>query len=114
MTEAVTPVQTPAKDGGMKAEQVDKVCVDWLKENYGEELTIKYRPYSLVVPVWNTLELNEALETLLRVLRIAFGPNKSFGTVDYYEVIRKLKLLDDRTPTPEVFLKAFTKAREGG
>jgi|GEM_PF-6839226 len=64
MIEVVTLVQTSTKGGGMKAEQVDKVCVDWLKENY--------------------------------------------------EVRRKLKLSDARTPTPEVFLKAFAKAYEGG
>ena len=48
----------------------------------------------------NTSELNEALETLMQVLRIAFGPDESFGTIDYYEVRRKLKLSDGRTPIP--------------
>ena len=95
----------------MTAEQIDKVCIDWLKENYGEELAGKYRPYSLVVPMWNLPELNEALETLMQTLRIAFGPVESFGTVDHYEVRRKLKLSDDRTPIPEVFLKAFAEAK---
>jgi len=44
------------------------------------------------------------------VLRIAFGPNKSFGTTDYYEARRKLRLPDGRTPIPQVFLKAFAEA----
>ena len=114
ITEVVTLVQTSAKGGGMKAEQVDKVCIDWLKENYGEELAMEYGYYSLVIPTWNTSELNEALETLMQVLRIAFGPDESFGTVDYYEVRRKLKLSDDRTPIPEVYLKAFAEPWERG
>ncbi len=96
----------------MTADQIDKVCIDWLEENYGEELATKYRPYSLVIPMWNTPELNEALEDLLQELRIAFGPDKSFGTTDYYKVRRKLKLLDGRTPIPEVFRKAFVEANE--
>ena len=112
MTEVATVVQTLVKGRSMDEEQIDKVCIDWLKENYGEELAMKYRPYSLVIPLWNTLELNEALETLMQVLSIAFGPDKSFGTVDYYEVRRKLKLPDDRTPIPEVFLKAFAELYE--
>ena len=112
MTEAATLVQTVGKGKGMKGERIDEVCIDWLKENYGEELARKYRPYSLVIPTWNSSELNEALETLIEVLHIAFGPDESFGTVDYYEVRRKLKLSNDRTPIPEVFLKAFVEANE--
>jgi len=75
---------------------------------------MKYGHYSLVIPTRNSFELNEALETLMQVLRIAFGPDKSFRTTDYYEVRRKLKLSDDRTPIPEVFLKAFAEAYEEG
>lgn len=110
--EVTTPVQTLGGGNGMKAEQIDKVCADWLKENFGEELASQYQPYSLVIPMWNTFELNEALEALMQVLRIVFGPDKSFGDVDYYEVRRKLKLSDYRTPIPEVFLKAFAKPCE--
>ena len=91
----------------MYGEQVDRICIDWLMENYGEELAGKYRSNSFLIPMWNSSKLNEALDTLLQVLRIAFGPYESFGTVDYYEVRRKLKLSDDRTPIPELFLKAF-------
>jgi hypothetical protein len=112
MTEAATSVWTVRREKDMTLDQIDKVCIDWLKENYGEEVATKYRPYSLVIPMWNTSELNEALETLIRVLHIAFGPDESFGTVDYYEVRRKLKLSDDRTLIPEVFLRAFAKANE--
>jgi len=64
--------------------------------------------------MWSTLELNEALEALMQVLHMAFGPDESFGTTDYYEVRRKLNLSDARTPIPEVFLKAFAKTYEGG
>jgi hypothetical protein len=94
----------------MNGEQIDKVCRDWLRENYGEDLASEYRAHSLVILMWNTSELNEALETLMQVLHIAFGPDRSFGTTDYYEVRRKLKLSDDGTPIPEVFLRAFAKA----
>ena len=98
----------------MKAEQIDKVCVDWLKANYGEELAMKYGHYSLLIPMWNTSELNEALETLMQVLHIAFGPDESFGAVDYYDVRKKLKLSDGGSPIPEVFLKAFAVSCERG
>lgn len=73
---------------------------------------MEYGAYSLVIPMWNTPELNEALETLMQVLCIAFGPDESFGTVGYYEVRRKLKLPDGRTPIPEVFLKVFAEPYE--
>ena len=112
MTEAATLAQTVGKGKGMTGEQIDELCIDWLKENYGEELATKYRPYSLVIPMWNISELNEALETLRQVLCIAFGPDESFGTVDYYEVRRKLRLSEDRTPIPELFLKVFVEANE--
>jgi len=45
-------------------------------------------------------------------VRIAFGPDKSFGTTDYYEVRRNIKLPDDRTLVPKVFLKAFAEPHE--
>ena len=47
----VTLVQTSARGGGMKAEQIDKVCVDWLKANYGGELAMEYGSYSLLIPM---------------------------------------------------------------
>ena len=112
MTEVVTLVRISAKGGGMKAEQIDKVCIDWLEENYGEELAMKYGSYSLPISMWNTLEFNEALEILMQVLSLVFGPDESFGTVDYYEVRRKLRLSEDRTPIPELFLKVFVEANE--
>ena len=112
MTEATTLVKTVDKGGAMTGGEIDKVCIDWLRENYGEDLVSEYRAYSLVIPMWNIPELNEALETLLQVLCIAFAPDESFGTVEYYEVRKKLKLSDDRTPIPEVFLRAFVKANE--
>ncbi len=98
----------------MTADQIDKLCVDGLQENYGEEFATQYGPYSLLIPMWNTLEFNEALGTLIQVLRIAFGQDESFGTTDYYEARRKLKLSDGRTPIPEVFLKALVESCERG
>lgn len=109
MSKVAILVQTVGKGKDMSGEQIDELCIDWLKENYGEELARKYRPYSLVIPMWNGPELNEALETLMQVLHIAFGPHESFGTVEYHEARRKLKLSHDRAPIPEVFLKAFAE-----
>ena len=91
----------------MSGEQVDRVCTDWLRENYGEDIAMKYGHYSLINPTWYTSELSEALGILMQVLRIAFGPDEAFGTVDYYEVRRKLNLPDGRTIIPEIFLKTF-------
>ncbi len=54
-----------------------------------------------------SLALNDALETLRQVLCKAFGPEESFGTIDYHEARRKLRLTDDVIPIPDVFVKAF-------
>ena len=91
----------------MSGGQIDKLCRDWLSENYREKLASEYKSYSLVIPMWNTLELNHALETLRWVLCLAFGSEESFGTTDYHEARRKLSLPDDRIPIPDVFVKAF-------
>lgn len=91
----------------MKGGQIDKLCLDWLKENCGDEVASDYRYYSLVITMWNTSELNEALEALRQVLCIAFGPDESLGTVDYYEARRKLGLPDYEVAIPEVFIEAF-------
>jgi len=91
----------------MKSGQIDRLCSDWLKDNYGDELASDYRHYSLVINLWNTSELNEALEALRQVLCIAFGPAESFGSADYHEAREKLGLPDDRVSIPDVFIEAF-------
>jgi len=91
----------------MRGGEVDKLCRDWLGENYGEEIASEYTSYSLVIPAWNTFRLSDALEALRQVLCLAFGSEESFGTTDYYEARRKLSLPDDRIPIPDVFVKAF-------
>ena len=91
----------------MRGDQIDKLCRDWLSENYGEELASEHTYYSLVISMWNTLELSDALETLRYVLCLAFGPTGSFGITDYHEARRKLRLPDDGSPIPDVFVKAF-------
>ena len=93
----------------MKSRQIDKLCIDWLKENYGEELASKYKCHSLLIDVFNSLELNEALESLTQVLRIAFGPDRSFGTTDYHEARRRIGLHEDVDMIPEAFIKAFSE-----
>ena len=90
-------------DGG----QIDRLCRDWLRENYGEEIASEYTTYSLVIPMWNPAELNDALEDLRLELCLAFGPKQSFGNTDYYEAREKLGLLNDRIPVPDVFVRAF-------
>jgi len=97
----------------MSSAQIDKLCVDWLKENYGEESASEYTPDSLVIPMWNPPHLNEALETLRQVLCIAFGPDQPLGTLDYHEARRKLGLMDHNIPIPKVFINAFTGTCEG-
>ena len=96
----------------MTSAQIDKLCTDWLRENCGEEVASGYRPLSLVIPMWNTRELNDALDTLRQVLSIAFGPDESFGTTDYHEARRKLGVPGDSIQIPEVFIKAFAGTRE--
>ena len=91
----------------MSGGQIDKLCRGWLSGNYREELASEYKSYSLVIPMWNTLELNDALEILRQVLCLTFGSEEPFGTTDYHEARRKLSLPDDRIPVPDVFVKAF-------
>ncbi|MFO7772390.1 MAG: hypothetical protein R6V59_00330 [Dehalococcoidia bacterium] len=112
MTEATTVVQTVGGEQAMKEEEIDELCLDWVKEHYGEELAREYQPYSLLISMWNVPALNQALQALMQELRIVFGPDERFGTVEYSEARRKLKLSHDRTPIPEVFLQAFTEAYE--
>jgi len=87
--------------------QIDRLCHDWLRENYGEEIASEYTTYSLVIPMWNSADLNDALEDLKLELYLYFGPEQSFGTTDYYEAREKLGLPDDRTLVPDVFIRAF-------
>ena len=91
----------------MSGGQIDTLCRDWLRENYGEEIVSEYTIYSLVIPMWNSPDLNGALEDLKLELCLAFGPEQSFGTTDYYEAREKLGLADERTPVPDVFVRAF-------
>ena len=91
----------------MSGIQIDRLCLDWLRENYGEAIVSEYTSYSLMVPVWNSAELNDALGDFKLGLSLSFGPKQSFGATDYYEAREKLGLLDGRTPLPDVFVKAF-------
>ena len=92
----------------MSGGQTDKLCRDWLRENYSEEIVSEYTIYSLVIPMWNSPDLNDALEDLKLELCLAFGPEQSFETTDYYEARERLGLADERTPVPDVFVRAFT------
>lgn len=96
----------------MSGGQIDKLCTHWLRENYGREIASEYRPDSLAIPMLNSTELNSALETLKRVLCIAFGPDESFGTTEYHKARRKLGVPEEHVPVPEVFIKAFAGACE--
>jgi hypothetical protein len=93
----------------MSGDRIDRLCRDWLSEHYGEGTASKYRSYSLIIPMWNDAEINEALETLRQILCISFGPDESLGTTGYHKVRRKLELRDERVPIPEVFIKAFAR-----
>ena len=87
--------------------QIDRLCHDWLREIYGEEIASEYTTYSLVIPMWNTADLNDALEDLRLELCLTFGPEQPFGSTDYYEAREKLGLSGGRTPIPDVFIRAF-------
>jgi len=91
----------------MSGMQIDRLCGDWLRENCGEAIASEYTRYSLVVPAWNSPDLNNALEDLKLVLCLSFGPERSFGITDYYEAREKLGLPDGRAPVPDVFIRAF-------
>ena len=57
--------------------------------------------------MWNPPDLNEALDTLRRLLGMAFGADESFGNTEYSEAKRKLRLPEERVQIPEAFIKAF-------
>jgi len=92
----------------MSGSQIDRLCQDWLCEHYGEEIASKYTTYSLVIPMWDSADLNDALKDLRLMLRLAFGSEQSFGITDYYAAREKLGLPDDRATIPDVFVRAFT------
>ena len=87
--------------------QIDGLCHDWLRENYGEAIASEYTTYSLVIPMWNSADLNDALEELKLELYLSFGPEQSFGSTNYYEAREKLWLSGGQTPIPDVFVRAF-------
>jgi len=91
----------------MNGEQIDRLCRDWLGENYGEETASEYRIYSLVIPLFNTKDLNNALEELRQILCIIFGPEQSFGSTDYHDARERLRLPGSRTLVPDAFIRAF-------
>jgi hypothetical protein len=91
----------------MSSGQIDKLCQEWLLKNYDEEIASEYTTYSLAIPMWNSPELNNALEDLKLELCLSFGPEQSFGSTDYYEARKKLGLSGGRTPIPDVFIRAL-------
>ena len=91
----------------MSGSQIDALCQDWLRENYGEAMASEYTTYSLVIPMWNSPDLNDALEHLKLELCLSFGPEQSFASTDYCEARETLGLPYDRTPVPGVLVKAF-------
>jgi hypothetical protein len=102
----VTSVTVERRDI-VSGSQIDELCWDWLRENCGEEIASEYTTYSLVMPMWNSPDLNNALEDLRLELCLSFGPEQSFGSTNYYEAREKLGLLNGKTPVPEVFIRAL-------
>ena len=98
---------TIERRGTVNGSQIDRLCQDWLRKNYGEAIASEFTIYSLVIPMWNSPCLNDALEDLKLELCLSFGPEQSFGATDYYEAKEKLGLPDDRAPVPDVFIRAF-------
>jgi len=97
----------------MNGAQIDRLCSDWLRDNYGQEMASKYTWLSLAVPMWNPPDLYEALEIMRQALSLAFGPDESFGSIEYNNARMKLGLEQD-TPIPEVFIRAFAETRGTG
>ena len=93
----------------MSSGQIDKLCREWLLENYDEEIASEYTTYSLVIPMGNPADLNDAFEDLRLELCLSFGPEQSFGSTDYYKARGKLRLPDDRATVPDVFVRAFAR-----
>ena len=91
----------------MNGGQIDRLCREWLRENYGEEIASEYTTYSLVLLMWNPADLSNALEDLRLELCLSFGPEQSFGSTNYYEAREKLGLSGGQTPIPDVFVRAF-------
>jgi hypothetical protein len=48
----------------MSGTQIDWLCRSWLRENYGAAVVSGYTTYSLLIPMWDSSELNNALEDL--------------------------------------------------
>jgi len=94
----------------MSGSQINSLCQDWLWKNRGELIASEYTTLSLLIPLWNSPELNDALSGLKFELSLWFGPDKSFGEVDYYEAREKLGLPDDRPSVPDVFVRAFVRS----
>jgi len=91
----------------MTSVQIDRLCQDWLYENYGKAMASEYESHSLLIPDFNSTDLDCALEELRQRLYFIFGPEQSFGRTDYYEARERLGLSHDRIPVPDVFVRAF-------
>ena len=94
----------------MTSGQIDQLCRDWLYQNYGETIASEYTSHSLLIPDFNSTDLNSALEELRQTLSLIFGAEQWFARTDYYDARERLGLPDDRTPVPDVFVKAFTRS----
>jgi len=94
----------------MSGSQINSLCKDWLWKNRGESIASEYTTLSLLILTWNSTELNDALRNLKSELSLLFGPDRSFGEVDYYEAREKLGLPDDRPSVPDVFVRAFVRS----
>ncbi len=91
----------PGESGGIvTGSQLDRLCQGWLRENCGEAIASEYT-------MWNSADLDDALEDLRLELCLSFGHEQSVETIDYYEAREKLGLSDDRTPMPDVVMRAF-------
>jgi hypothetical protein len=73
---------TTERRGIVSGGQIDTLCQDWLRENCGEETAAEYTKYSQVITMWNSADLNDALEDLRLELCLTFGPEQSFGSTD--------------------------------
>ena len=100
-------------EGVVSGEEVDRLCRDYLRARYSDELSELYENMSLLTPDLNTEDLNGALGDLLTRLAGHFGPDECFLGADYDVARSVLGLSDGRTPLPAVFRRIFSQGSHG-
>ncbi|MDD5038148.1 MAG: hypothetical protein PHN78_02380 [Dehalococcoidales bacterium] len=97
----------------MTGSQIDRLYRSWLRENYGEAVALGYTAYPLVIPMWNSPELNDVIKDLQLEPDLSPLSRATLLSCDYYEARVKLGLPHDRTPVPKHLSGLCTKVNRG-